>query len=61
MKIICTEQEKQTLIYAYEHNPKANCCLAKMEAGCATKYKSCAECLDKNIEWEIQKNKAEGV
>lgn len=57
MKIICTEQEKQTLIYAYEHNPKANCCLTKIETGCATKYKSCAECLDKNIEWEIQEDK----
>lgn len=59
MKIICTEEEKQALIYAYEQNPKANCLLPESVAGtgCIYKYKTCKECIEEKIDWVIKENK----
>lgn len=54
MKIICTNEEKQAFLNAYEFHHDLPCLLAKMEVGCATKYESCKECLEKKIEWKIK-------
>lgn len=53
MKIICTSEEKELFVNAYEIKPELPCCLAYQEDGCASRYNSCKECLEENIEWEI--------
>ena len=54
MKIRCTNEEKWAFLYAYEMRPEAPCVLARHEDGCAMRYKTCMECLEKNIEWQIE-------
>lgn len=56
MKIICTNEERQALLNSYEDNTELHCCLAKPYVGCASKYETCRECLEQNIEWEIVKH-----
>lgn len=57
MKIICTNEEKQTFLNAYESNTNLPCILVNVETNCANKYSSCSECLEKKIEWEIKEAK----
>lgn len=54
MKIICTNEEKQAFLNAYEANTDLSCILVNVEVGCANKYSSCRECLEHKIEWEIK-------
>jgi len=61
MRIICTNEEKQTFLNAYDKNTELSCILTTMEVGCATKYKSCRECLDKNIDWQIEPYREDGA
>ncbi len=53
MKTICTNEEKEAFINAYEAKPELPCCLAEQESGCGFKYETCKDCLEQNIEWEI--------
>lgn len=49
MKVICTEEQKQELINAMAYFRSCPWVTSECEGGI-----SCAECYEKNIEWEIE-------
>jgi len=56
MKIICTEDQKQLIVEALASS--YNCFLPRDMVRCKN-ADSCSECLEKNIEWQIEKGDGE--
>lgn len=52
MKIICTEMEKNDLLFCIKNS--TSCPNGKFECGDNNKYESCVECFNDQVEWEIE-------